>query len=318
MLDRELKRIEGLEVQRDISLASLTTFKIGGPARYLILPGTVTALEKVLLFLKEKGLPFRILGQGSNLLISERGEEIVLSLRHMKRIQMTRRAVIIEAGCRLSRLIAWALSHSLAGMEGLCGIPASIGGALFMNAGTKSVSMGGLASKALLTGPGESHWVPVKRLGLGYRKSHLPPGQVVSAVEIPLGTPSSEGRKTWQGGSSMGGALIPSDTRSIRQRIRRIMGKRISTQPLGQPSPGCVFKNPAECSAGKLIEDCGLKGISVGDAAISKIHANFVINRGNATSLQVVELMEIVKSQVKDATGIDLEPEVTIWNSNGE
>ncbi len=283
MLDRELKKIEGLEVLRNVSLATLTTFRIGGPARYLVLPGTVTALEKALLFFKEKELSFRILGQGSNLLVSEQGEEIVLSLRHMKGIQMTQGAVIIEAGCRLSRLIAWALSHSLAGTEGLCGIPASIGGALFMNAGTNSLSMGGLASRALLTGPGESHWVPVEKLGLGYRKSHLPPGQIVSAVEIPLDTRVPRERGDGQGPSSMGSALVPSSARSIRQRIRRIMGKRISTQPLGQPSPGCVFKNPTECPAGKLIEDCGLKGISVGDAAISEIHANFVINRGSAT-----------------------------------
>ncbi len=296
MLSKDLRRIEELQVRESVPLLPLTSFRIGGPAHLFLVPRTLKALELTISYLSNRSIAYKVLGQGSNLLISDKGVKLVMTLAALNRIHCPHdlpfKIVSVEAGCRLNSLISWSIRNGLCGLENLSGIPASVGGAIFMNAGTNKYSMAEAIDAVQFTGPDGSCWFRRDRLQFDYRYFRLPDKALISAARIQLGKGNPD---------------------QIRRRVRRVMFKRRATQPIGEPSAGCVFRNPPGDSAGKLIDQCGLKGLRIGDAEISKRHANFIVNRGKASAVQVMDLLEIIRERVKKETDVELIPEVCIW-----
>ena len=296
MLSKDLERIEDLNVRKSVPLLPLTSFRIGGPAHLFLVPRTLKALEQTISFLSNRSISYKVLGQGSNLLINDKGVNLVMTLTALDRIHSPHgrpfKTVSVEAGCRLKSLISWSIRNGLCGLENLSGIPASVGGAISMNAGTNKCSMAEAIDAAQITGPDGSCWFRRDQLQFDYRSFRLPDKALISAARIQLGKSSPD---------------------QIRRNVRKVMCKRRTTQPIGKPSAGCVFRNPPGDSAGKLIDQCGLKGLRIGDAEVSKKHANFIVNRGKASAIQVMDLLEIIRERVKKETDVELVPEVSIW-----
>ena len=296
MLSKDLERIKDLQVRKNVPLLPLTSFRIGGPAHLFLVPRTLKALEHTIFYLGNRSISYKVLGQGSNLLISDKGVKIVMSLAALNSIHSSRghflKTVSVGAGCRLDSLVSWSIRNGLSGLENLSGIPASIGGAIAMNAGTNKFSMSEAIEAVQFTGPDGSCWLRRDRLQFDYRSLRLPDRALISAARIQL---------------------CKADPGRIRRRVKRVMLKRRATQPAGEPSAGCIFRNPPGDSAGRLIDRCGLKGLRIGDAEISKRHANFIVNCGKASALQVVDLLKIIKERVQKETGIKLVPEVSVW-----
>lgn len=304
MLEAELLAIEDLEVTRNVPLAPLTTFHIGGKARLFLVPRTIRALEQALLMLKRHDQSYRILGNGSNLLIDDAGVDVVLSLRALNRwfapqLQFSAGLELIgvtaEAGVCLQRLLAWAIKNGLSGIERLSGIPGSVGGAVFMNAGANGTDISAIVDAVLFTFPGESHWYLRDALQFEYRRLVLPNEAIISAVRF---------------------LLMPCSVSDLMRNVKSIMSRRRSTQPIGSKSAGCVFKNPKGDSAGRLVEMCEMKGKRIGDAQISSKHANFIVNLGHAGFDEAFELMILAKEAVFERTGIVLESEVAVWREH--
>ncbi|MDL1961180.1 MAG: UDP-N-acetylmuramate dehydrogenase, partial [Deltaproteobacteria bacterium] len=279
-----------------VPLLPLTSFRIGGPAHLFLVPRTLRALELTISYLSNRSIAYKVLGQGSNLLISDKGVKLVMTLAALNRIHCPHdlpfKIVSVEAGCRLNSLISWSMRNGLCGLENLSGIPASVGGAISMNAGTNKYSMAEAINAVQFTGPEGSCWFRRDRLQFDYRSFRLPDKALISAARIQLGKGNPD---------------------QIRRRVRRVMFKRRTTQPIGEPSAGCIFRNPPGDSAGKLIDQCGLKGLRIGDAEVSKRHANFIVNRGKASAVQVMDLLEIIREHVQKETDVKLVPEVCIW-----
>jgi UDP-N-acetylmuramate dehydrogenase len=296
LLSKDLERIKDLQVRKSVPLLPLTSFRIGGPARLFLVPRTLKALEQTISYLSNRSISYKVLGQGSNLLINDKGVELVITLAALNRIHSAHghsfKTVSVEAGCRLKSLISWSIRNGLSGLENLSGIPASVGGAISMNAGTNKCSMAEATEAVQFTGPDGSCWFLKDRLQFEYRSFRLPDKAIISAARIQL---------------------VKSSPDQIRRRVRKVMYKRRATQPVGTPSAGCVFRNPPGDSAGKLIDQCGLKGLRIGDAEVSRRHANFIVNHGKASAVQVMDLLEIIKERVKKETDIELVPEVCTW-----
>jgi UDP-N-acetylmuramate dehydrogenase len=296
LLFKDLKGIEDLQVRESVPLLPLTSFRIGGPAHLFLVPRTLKALEQTISYLSNRSISYKVLGQGSNLLINDKGVKLVMTLAALNCIYFPHghsfKTVSVEAGCRLKSLISWSIRNGLCGLENLSGIPASVGGAISMNAGTNKCSMAEVIDAVQFTGPDGSCWFRRDRLQFEYRSFSLPDKSLISAARIRLGKSSPD---------------------QIRRRVRKVMYKRRTTQPIGKPSAGCVFRNPPGDSAGKLIDQCGLKGLRIGDAEVSKRHANFIVNRGKASAIQVMDLIEIIRERVKKETDVELVPEVCIW-----
>lgn len=298
-LCKDLQKIDDVQCRSHVALAPYTSFKIGGASSLLVRPGSVSALEQVLATFENLNLKYKVLGKGTNLLVDDSGVGPVVSIDSLSakpEIVAQRNAstyvIQVGAGTRLQALIAWSLNNSLTGLEQLAGIPASVGGAIFMNAGANDRSMKDVLESVLLTGPGGSQWLGVDELNLSYRSSGLPKRCVISAARLIL-------KK---------GSAVES-----RNKIRLIMEKRRASQPINKANAGCIFKNTANASAGAIIDLCGLKGVKRGDAQISPLHANFIVNLGKATSIQVLDLMDLIRERVKSETGIELQPEIQIW-----
>ncbi|MCD4754357.1 MAG: UDP-N-acetylmuramate dehydrogenase [Deltaproteobacteria bacterium] len=302
MLSKDLERIEDLQVRKNVPLLPLTSFRIGGPAHLFLVPRTLKALEQTISYLSNRSISYKVLGQGSNLLISDKGVKLVMTLTALNRIHSLQhgrtahghpfKTVSVEAGCRLKSLLSWSIRNGLCGLENLSGIPASVGGAISMNAGTNKCSMAEAIDAVQFTGPDGSCWFRRDQLQFDYRSFRLPDKTLISAAGIQFGKSSPD---------------------QIRRRVRKVMYKRRTTQPIGKPSAGCIFRNPPGDSAGKLIDQCGLKGLRIGDAEVSKRHANFIVNRGKAGAVQVMDLLEIIRERVKKETDVELVPEVSIW-----
>ena len=296
MLSKDLERIENLQVRKNVPLLPLTSFRIGGPAHLFLVPRTLEALEQTISYLSNRSISYKVLGQGSNLLISDKGVKVVMSLAALNRIHSPPghpfKTVSVEAGCRLKSLLSWSIRNSLSGLENFSGIPASVGGAISMNAGTNKCSMAEAIDAVQFTGPDGSCWFRRDQLRFDYRSFRLPDKALISAARVQLGKSSPD---------------------QIRRNVRKVMCKRRTTQPIGKPSAGCVFRNPPGDSAGKLIDQCGLKGLRIGDAEVSKKHANFIVNRGKASAIQVMDLLKIIRERVKKEADVELVPEVSIW-----
>ena len=301
---RELEQRHDIAIARQVPMARLTTFRIGGPAAMVAVPRTLDALEKCLAWFEKTGRRFRIIGRGSNLLVSDRGVDTVLSLQGFSDIEFSPACVpdkegkdaftvTAGAGAGLRQLVAWCASRGLGGLEGLAGIPASVGGALFMNAGAGGLCFGDLVQEILLTSSRGSYWAAGREISFGYRQTKIPEKCVISAVRLRLR------------------AVAP---HSMRQSITTVMKRRTASQPLGQASAGCIFRNCSDAPAGLLIDRCGLKGLRRGAAMVSPVHANFIVNTGGASCRDVERLIEDVRFRVHEETGRMLDTEIRIWH----
>lgn len=272
-----------------------TTFRIGGPADALALPKTPEEVAEVVRFCHEHAQPYYVLGNGSNLLVSDEGYRgLVLQLyRNFNEIQVNGETITVQSGAMLAAVARTAYQTGLTGLEFASGIPGTIGGAVVMNAGAYGGEMKNVLKEVtVLTKEGEVLVIPAKALELGYRTSVIPKnGWIVLGAVLQL---------------------KKGDQEQILARMEELKEQRITKQPLDLPSAGSTFKRPEGYFAGKLIMDAGLRGFTVGGAQVSEKHCGFVVNRGNATAADVWELICEVKRRVKEMTGVELEPEVKL------
>lgn len=294
-LHEELCGILGSEnVLKDELMKKHTTFRVGGPADWLVTPTEEEQIREVVNLLRTENVPYYVMGNGSNLLVGDKGYRgVIIQLgKNLSQIRMTEEGVLYaQAGALLSKIAAEALAQSLTGFEFASGIPGTLGGAVMMNAGAYGGEMKHVLKDALaLTANGELRVLPVEQMELGYRTSIFAQnGDIVLSAQIRLQEGSPE---------------------EIRAYMDELKEKRITKQPLEYPSAGSTFKRPEGYFAGKLIQDTGLRGFSVGGAQISEKHCGFVINKNNATAEDVVTLMREVSDRVEAKFGVPLEPEV--------
>ena len=286
-------------LQENFPLSALTSFKTGGPARFLITPADKDELIETLEICKRHSIPILILGKGTNILISDAGfNGVVISTKNLNRTFVEGTDIHCQSGVLLSSLLKICIEKSLKGMEFLSGIPGTIGGAIISNAGLKKewLSEKLIKIKAISFSNIKESTLSREEIPFKYRASNLE-GYLITDAIFRL----DKGKK-----------------HRIKEDIARYMSQRIKTQPLGIPSAGSVFKNPQGSFAGMIIEKSGLKGYAIGDASISDKHANFIINKGEATSEDIYKLIHIVKRQVKKMYNIELETEIKIIGSFGE
>ncbi len=309
---RDLRRIDGLIVEENRPLAPLTTMRVGGRADCFLKPTSLNGLEGLLNYLGSRQIPYKVLGNGSNLIVSDEGIDVVISLSRLKRIQASSGAgLYVEAGCTISNLLSWCLRNGYSGIEPLAGIPGSLGGALFMNAGANSISIGDFVEGLCVTTSEGSQWINISGDFFRYRKSDVPLGGLISAARFRI----MDRVRDMDKAGAKNSAMFSASGREVLQNIRNTMWKRRSTQPLGRPSAGCVFRNPsADVPAWSLIASCGLQGMRIRDAQVSEKHANFIVNLGKASSQDILSLIGLIKRRVWDETGVYLKEEVIVWN----
>lgn len=270
-----------------------TSFQIGGPAEIFVQPATGDEVRQAICLAKEEQIPFFVVGNGSNLLVSDDGFRgmIVQIGRNLQEISVEDNVIYAQAGALLSRVARTALEHGLTGMEFAAGIPGSLGGAVAMNAGAYGGEMKDILTDAeVLTPDGEIKILSLEELDLSYRHSCIfDEDYIVLSVHLQLE----------QG-----------DTTVIRNRMDELARARREKQPLEYPSAGSTFKRPEGYFAGALIQDAGLKGYTVGGAQVSEKHSGFVVNRGGATAEEVLFLIKQVQKKVKSRFGVTMEPEV--------
>ena len=288
-----LKIMSEEQVKTEEPMKNHTTFRVGGPAEFFVMPRSAEEVKKVIDLCRRESFPYYIIGNGSNLLVSDQGYRgVVLQIyKEMSYIEVEENVVVAQAGALLSAIANKALENGLTGFEFAAGIPGTLGGACVMNAGAYGGEMKDVLEEVtVLTEEGEVLIIPKENLELGYRTSIIArKGYIVLEARIQL----REGEKE-----------------AIKSLMEELKDKRVSKQPLEYPSAGSTFKRPEGYFAGKLIQDAGLRGFSVGGAQVSEKHCGFVINRENATAADVAELMRQVSARVEEEFGVKLEPEV--------
>jgi UDP-N-acetylenolpyruvoylglucosamine reductase len=275
-------------------LARKTTLRVGGPADIYAEPGSEADLSLLLRYCTERRLPWLVLGRGSNLLVKDNGfRGVVISLARppFTAIEVVGHRLRCGAGARLKDVAAAAKASSLEGLEFLEGIPGTVGGALRMNAGAMGSEIFNVVESVRVMDPsGQEHQLGQAELKPSYRscgflKSHIALGALLCGV--------------------------PGSRNVIEQRMNEYSRRRWSSQPAA-PSAGCMFKNPASIPAGKLIDELGLKGTRVGGARVSLEHGNFIVNDGQATAADILNLIDVIRDRVRKDRGIELEPEVQV------
>ncbi|MCS7215668.1 MAG: UDP-N-acetylmuramate dehydrogenase [Thermodesulfovibrio sp.] len=272
-------------------LAKYTTLKIGGKADFVVFPDE-ESIFKLIEIIKYENIPYYVIGGGSNLLIKDEGfRGVIINTRKMNRIDIEGFTVWSSAGVMLPRFIAFVLKRNLSGMEGLIGIPGTVGGAIIGNAGSFGYEISDwLEEVEIITDNVEIKTLKKQDITFQYRGSDLVKTWIIKSAKFNLREDDGESFN----------------------RMKAFLQKKKQTQPLGDYSAGCVFKNPKGQSAGYLIEKAGLKGFRVGDIVISPIHANYFINIGKGKSQDFLRLMDIVKEKVFKLFSIELEPEIKI------
>jgi len=292
--------IPGVDARPGALLAPLTTFRIGGPADLVLLPRTREGLEAAIREVRQSGIELLVIGAGSNLLIGQEGfRGVAVKVGSgLTSIRVAGSRMVADAGRTLPELMRRARREGLSGLEFAGGIPGSLGGSLMMNAGAWQHEMSEVADWVIgVNRSGETRRVEAGEITWSYRRGHLP--EPMTIVEAGL-------------------QLTPDDPEAIADREDRWHEERRRTQPLGEPSAGCVFKNPAGAHASQLIDTAGLKGERIGGAMVSPVHANFIINIGDATADDVMALIDRVRAGVSRVHGVELELEVELVNSGGD
>ncbi len=280
-------------VQCEELMSKHTTFRVGGPADYFVTPESETQIQETIKYLKREHIPYYILGKGSNLLVGDKGYRgVILQIyRKMDKAHTEGTKIYAQAGISLAKLAAAALHDGLTGLEFASGIPGTLGGAVMMNAGAYGGEMKQvLVSVRSMTSEGIIREYSAEELELEYRTSIFAKnGEIILSAVLQLA----------QG-----------DSAQIQAYMDELKTRRLEKQPLEYPSAGSTFKRPEGYFAGKLIEDAGLRGYSVGGAQVSEKHCGFVINRHAASAADIVSLMELVADKVECQSGVRLEPEV--------
>ena len=281
-----------IEYKKNEPMKLHTSFKIGGEADYFVNVASENRLKSVIAEAKKLSIPYFVIGKGSNLLVSDKGiDGVVINLCGMDGITVNGNEITAFAGASLASVCCKAQENCLTGLEFAYGIPASVGGALYMNAGAYGGEMSNVVTKAtFVTDEGESGKISVDDMALGYRTSIFKGSRMII--------------------TSVTFSLEKGDKAEIKANMEDFIGRRKSKQPLEYPSAGSTFKRPEGYFAGALIEQNGLKGRSVGGAEVSQKHAGFVINKGNATCKDTKELIKIIKDTVFKNNGVALETEV--------
>ncbi|MBM4018683.1 MAG: UDP-N-acetylmuramate dehydrogenase [Planctomycetes bacterium] len=289
---------KGLEeiVQRDFPLGQATTFGVGGKAEYFIRPRTEEELREVLVRADKAGVAVRAMGRGSNLLVRDEGVPgavVQLQPAGFSRIEVEDDLLRAGAAAPLHKVVADAARAGLSGVECLVGIPGSVGGAVRMNAGGTYGDIGQTVERVkVMDARGQTFHREREDLLFGYRTSNITARFILEA-EL---------------------RLLPDSPRSIAARMKKIWIAKKNTQPMNAASAGCVFRNPRGLAAGAMIDQCGLKGASVGGAAVSRKHANYIIVKGaGAKAADVLALVDRMQKTVKERFGVMLEPEIEIW-----
>ena len=287
----------GVEFRSGIALADLTSLAIGGTTDELLLRRFET-IPEILRLLKNEGIPHRLLGGGTNLLVMD--GELPFVVLHLPSTQPGMRvdgnAAYIDAAADLGGAVTFCAKRDLGGMEGLIGVPGSVGGALRMNAGAYGTQIGPYAREVELyrEATGEIETLKGAEIRFDYRHTSFAAGDIMLRVKLEL---------------------PPKPYKEVLAGIRVCNEKRRSSQPLNQKSAGCIFKNPPGGSAGRMIDELGLKNHRVGDAMVSDRHANFFVNAGNATCADMMKLIDEVRERVRGAFGVDLDNEVIFWRN---
>lgn len=288
-------RAAGIDFRLDEPLARYTTMGLGGPADLLVRPASVSEMVKVLALAREADLPVRVIGAGSNLLIDDSGVRgVVIATGALDEVHFPSEGIVeAGAGVHFPTLVRQTASRGLRGLEAGVGIPGSLGGIITMNAGAYQFSIGPLVGEVEAVSPGRGRVVlHGKEIDFRYRASSFGANLIVARAKI---------------------SLTPDDPLAIKRDINQHMRFRKETQPVGIKSAGCIFKNPAGDSAGRLIDRAGLKGFRVGGARVSEVHANFIVHEGKASTRDVLALIDAVREKVLRETSILLETEVMTW-----
>lgn len=292
MIDRIVSRLTeiNIKVETDVPLSNYTTLKVGGPVQMMIWIDTIDKFIEMLVILNKFKLPYFILGNGSNLLVSDKGVKgAAVRLRgKVANVDFYGNTAEAGGGALLNSVVNKAHSKSLGGLEFTIGIPGTVGGAIMINAGAFNRTIANVISRAqTITRDGEIR--TYNRFENHYREPLVPRGETVI--------------RAWFN-------LKSRDASAIKEKIEEHREKRRKNQPWGMPTAGSIFKNPEGDYAGRLIEECGLKGVTVGGAKVSEVHSNFIINEGNATADNIKTLIELTREKVKVEFGIELQPEV--------
>ena len=296
-LEKEIENRKIGKIETNVSLKKCTTYKAGGIAKIVVTPKNINKLIELLKLLKEKNIDYKILGNGSNLIFSDKEyKNVLIKLSEINECEINYTVIKVGAGYSLIALAIKVSKLGLTGMEFATGIPGTIGGAIYMNAGAYKSDMGYIVSEVTAINPDlEIVTLYNKELEFKYRTSFFQknPGYICIGATIVL----KNGNK-----------------KIIKELIEERKQKRLMTQPLNYPSAGSVFRNPDGDYAWRLIDVCGLKGYQIGGAEVSKKHANFIINKGNATGKDIHDLILYVKNTVKKETGVDLKIEQEFVN----
>lgn len=275
-------------------LSRHTSLGVGGPAD-IIRVHDAERLPELVGFLHTRGVPWRILGGGSNLLVSDAGlSDLLLQLGRGEAITFQGNRVEVPAAAHLGTTVMECAKRNLGGLEGLIGVPGTVGGALRMNAGAYGNEIGDVV-RALTVyrgSVGRIETLDTQVVRFEYRHTSFAPDDIMLSVTLELSDRPYAG---------------------ILERIKQCNQKRRASQPIHEKSAGCIFKNPPGLSAGKLIDELGLKGAQVGGAVVSERHANFIVNRHHATAADILKLLDLVRERVLEAYGVHLEEEVIVW-----
>ena len=283
-------------VEAGHTMSEFTSIGVGGPVRHVLRPQSIESLGHLLRDLKRAGHRPRLMGGGANLIAGPGpfDDPLILTrgIKHGPIVEEDR----VRAGCGMivKRLVRACVERGLAGLEFAEGIPGTVGGTVFMNAGSYGGQMSDVVREvSVLNASGELRLRTVGPADFSYRRSPFIAGEVI--VEAVF-------------------QLTPGDPDQLKSRLKKISAKRLGSQPPGERSAGCIFKNPPGDSAGRLVDSLGLKGLSVGGASVSEAHGNFIVNRGDATAEDVLALIELIKNRVLEKSGVTLEEEVILWS----
>ena len=294
---KEVEKEDIGKVTKDVFISKYTTYKVGGLAKVIIYPKNIDKLVILCRLIKKYQLKYIVLGNGSNVLFSDKTYDgVIIKLDNFNKIEFVGNKVICGSGASLMKVSREALKRSLAGLEFASGIPASIGGAIYMNAGAYKSDMGYITTSVkVLTPDLKIITLTNKEMAFHYRDSFLQHHKDYICLEATL-------------------RLEKGDKEALEEVTKDRKERRVKTQPLTYPSAGSVFRNPDDVPAGKLIDDLGLKGLTKGGAEVSKVHANFIINKNEASAKDIHDLMLFVKEAVKEHYGIDLKIEQEFIN----